>query len=195
MPGFMYLGQSDYDPSHSMGGKRDIHRLHRWRIDTLIGEGVSDFRMYAKSIGLPSISFDVENGPGASMDYKFASKATFEDVNVIFYDVDGLYKKLEEMKSKVWTPSRGVGLANDYKGVSTFILQTSEDESLKFSLINSWIKSLSHDVLTYDSSEFKMVTVGLSYDWYEFETIPNDSCSAPSTYRNGRPVVVTDLSA
>jgi hypothetical protein len=174
MPGFMYEGKSQYSPSHQIGGMRDIHRVHRWRIETLVGEGVADLRMYAKSIGLPPISLEAENGPGASMDYKFASKAVFDDVTVVFYDVDGLYKKIEEMKAKVWTPERGVGLANEYKARSEFILQTPSFDWLKFTLVNSWIKAISHDPLTYDSSEFKTVSLTLSYDWYEFKTVPNE---------------------
>lgn len=187
----MFEGQSQYSPSHQIGGKRDIHRVHRWRIDTLVGEGVADLRMYAKSITLPSFSLEAENGPGAAMDYKFAAKAVFEDVTVVFYDVDGLYKKLEEMKAKVWTPEGGVGLANDYKAESVFILQNPEDEWLRFRLVNSWVKAISHDQLTYDSSEFKTVSVTLAYDWYKFEPMPNEApCQGP-VFRNGRQVAIT----
>jgi hypothetical protein len=194
MPGFMFEGQSEFSPSHQIGGGKDIHRVHRWRIDSLVGEGVADLKMYAKSIGLPSISMEVESGPGASMDYKFASKANFEDVTVVFYDVDGLYKKLEEMKSKVWTPDKGVGLANDYKAESVFILQTPEEEWLKFKLINSWVKALSHDNLTYESSDFKTVSVTLAYDWYVFESIPNQSpCNGGGGSTDSRGRVITDV--
>lgn len=174
MPGFMIEGKSEYSPSHQIGGNKDVHRVHRWRIETLVGEGVADYRMYAKSIGLPNISIEEEMGPGLSIDYKFASKASFEDVTVVFYDVDGLYEKLDKMKSKVWTPDMGIGLANDYKADSVFILQSPESQWLKFKLVNSWVKGLSHDALTYDSSEFKTVSVVLSYDWYEFELTKNE---------------------
>lgn len=149
-------------------GAPDVHRAHRWRVIQVAGVSDSLF-IFAKTLTLPEAAFEEETGPGASVDYKFPSKATYSDVELSFYDLHGLYAKLDEARKRIWTPETGLMAANNFMAESIFEQYDGQNKKTNsFKLINSYIKKLSHSQLTYDSSELKLVNVTLAYSWADF---------------------------
>ena len=154
-------------PPHALGAD-DVHRVHRWRIVQIAGVTDSLF-VYAKTLTLPEVSFDEDYGPGASVDYKFPSKAIFSDVELSFYDLHGLYAKLDAAYKRIWSPDTGLMAANNYMAESIFTQHDGQKKKTNtFKLVNSYIKKLSHSPLTYDASDLKVVNVTIGYSWAEF---------------------------
>lgn len=179
MAGFMYevKGTIRNGPSHLIGDNKDIHRAHRWHIVTISGIAAAssdneDFKLFAKRLKLPELSFEEETAAGIATEYKVAAKAKFNDVTVDYYDVNGLYLKLENLRSKIWTPQNGISTAVEYKADSVFILESPKTWT-QYTLKNSYIKNLSHSELSYEDNAFKSVSLTLSYDWFEVTDIPN----------------------
>ncbi len=166
MPGFNGGRQ---EPSSTLGGS-DVHRSHRWRISQLVGI-TPDVLVYSKELTLPEMGFEEEAIPGASVDYKFAKKATFSDVVVTFYDMHGLYMKLDELYTSTWNQEDGLSAANVYMA-QTFLELTdgNGDAIAEYSLTNSWIKSLAHSPMSYESADLKTVTVTIAYSWANYST-------------------------
>lgn len=181
MPGFRILqSQSENDLNSadaSLGGK-DIKRAHRWRIfkfGSLGGEPIlsADELLIAKSITMPDISFEEHDVLGGSIAYKFATKPSFGDLTIAFYDLEGLEPKIRKWQSLVWSKEKGVGMAKDYKDEVMIYLTDGRgnavDNAWKF--MNAWPKTINHGLLVYDNSEFKLLTVTISYDWIEYPDI------------------------
>lgn len=174
MPGFVYEGGGDsIHPSHKIGGHKDLHRAHRFRLQKIAGI-TPKINMYAQSVTLPSVGFDMEAGPGAASDYKFASKVSFDDITVSFYDVDGVYWQIEKEREKIWTPDKGLALAAAYKTDTVIILETPDEPFYRWTLKNSWVSAISHSELAFEQNEIKSVELTISYDWYTFDSTTND---------------------
>lgn len=165
MPGFNIGGGSTgSQPSN----QEEVNRNHRWRIITL-GENLisRDRLVFAKTLQLPSFSIEEESVMGAHIKYKFAKCVNWEDVVVTFYDTDDLLDLLIEWQNKVFDNQAGIKLANDYKRRSAFALTDGDgtESDIKYQLINSWPKSISHSQLSYEDSEIKLINLTLSYDF------------------------------
>lgn len=187
MAGFMYEIKDDVRNGPSVnigiigGVNRDIFRSHRWHIDQLVGiktivtrdtDG-EQFRLFAKKIKLPELSFEEEIQKGLGAEYKFAAAPKFTDATVEFYDVDGLLPELQKSRDSIWTPETGIRPAADYKKDTIFVLESPESFWIEFTLYGSYIKNLQHSDLTYETNGFKSITLTLSYDWFETKTIKN----------------------
>lgn len=185
MPGFRLAGGSSItgkaDPSGVIGGSRDLKRVHRWEIGKIVGQDIDDAATFAASVTAPGISFEEEKGPGSSIDYKVAKKPIFKDVTIRLYDVDGLHMRLEQLVQSVWTADGGLQPAGAYKGRTeiTLIGNCETTRHVKYTLVNSWIKEFTHSDLTYDSSEFKLLTLVISYDYYRVHGINNQGAREP----------------
>ena len=178
MPGFNIGGNAQREPSNV---EKDPFRVHRWRIVNLGvggtgGSSGSIFRpptlaLYAKSLTLPSFNVEEEVVIGASVKYKFAKLASFEDVVITFYDTIGIYDGILDWQQDVWDKTNGVRMAERYKRNAQFCLTDGQgrDTGTVFLLIGCWPKQVSHSALTYDSSELKLINLTLSYDWAEFD--------------------------
>lgn len=170
MPGFNIGGGQSSDPSSTL--KSDAHRAHRWQIESL-GELQDSSRvfLYAKTLQLPNFSVEEETYVGASVKYKFAKVVNWEDVTVSFYDVFGLYEQLISWQNMVFTPSEGIKSANEYKKESRFQMTDGRGSPAgpKYILKNSWPKTISHSPLSYESSEIKLLTIVLSYDFADIQ--------------------------
>lgn len=167
MPGFNIGSGNSGDPSPNT----EVHRAHRWRIETLGALQNTGNFLYAKTLQLPNFSVDEETYIGASVKYKFAKVINWEDVTVTFYDVIGLYEQLFGWQNQVFTPNEGIKPADDYKEESRFV-QTDgmgEQAGPRYILKNSWPKTISHSPLSYESSEIKLITLVLSYDYADIQ--------------------------
>lgn len=167
-------GESRDGPSANIGIlgllNRDIFRSHRWHIEQLVGINIGtdqDIKLFAKKIKLPELSFEEEIQKGLGGEYKFASAPRFSDITVEFYDVDGLFLKLQKARESIWTPETGVKPAAEYKKDTIFVLESPEQDWIQFKIYGSYIKNLQHSELTYEQSAFKSITLTISYDWFE----------------------------
>lgn len=164
-------------PSNTLGGK-DIFRSHRWHIATLAGFETTgdneDFKLYAKKIKLPTMHLEQEVYKGLGAEYKFASQVKFPDVSCSFYDIHGLYLKLDDIRQGIFSPSTGVSPASSYKGDTVFVLEDPENAWLEYRLYGSFIRELNHSELTYEGKgDFKSIDLVISYDYFEVKTIDN----------------------
>ena len=180
MPGFKILGSETNAGPTNM---QEFNRAHRWRIldigfpvpagggagsgpaaDKLLGAG-----LFAKSLQLPSLSFEEEKvAGGATTYYKIAKRALWENVTVTFYDTVSLYDIFKKWQDKIWTPEDGIKKASDYKGVATFLLTNNEgDRAQTFKLRNAYPSKIAHGELSYTNSDIKLLTVTYSYDFAE----------------------------
>lgn len=169
-------------PNNKIGLGKDIRRSNRWSVDTLVGLSTlslgRNFKLYAKRVKLPELSFEEEIFKSAGAEYKFVSLPKFSEATVEFYDVVGVYEQLHEQRNKMWTPQEGIRPASNYKEKTIFVLETSAGggDFLKFILEGSYIKNLTHSDLTYEKHELKYVTLTLSYDYFTIEKAFN-TCS------------------
>lgn len=172
MPGFRIQDAAGDEKSVDLGSK-DIKRAHRWRITQFGPVTDQNDLLFAKSVTMPNIGFDEYEILGASIAYKVATKPKFDDLIIAFYDVEQLEPKIRIWQSKVWSPTDGIGLAADYKDKVELYLTDGEGNPVDaaWSFINAWPKSINHGELLYDSSDFKLVTVTISYDWIEYPPI------------------------
>jgi len=181
MPGFRIDNSAGDDNSLDLGDK-DIKRSHRWRINKFGPVTDQNDLLFAKSLTMPNIGFEEYQIMGASVAYKIATKPNFEDLVIAFYDVDGLEPKVREWQAKVWSPKEGIGVCDDYKDqVEVYLTDGSGspvDDSWKF--INAWPKVINHGELIYDSSDFKLITITISYDWIEYFPIGSLARAASS---------------
>ena len=161
------------DPTKNPNPNIEFHRAHRWIIVDLglPGPPVVE-RLYAKSIQLPSLTFDEEAiKSGAAIDYKIAKKAKWQDMTIKFYDVYGLYEHFRKWQERIWSPAAGIGAANEYKRRVELMLTDGEGEEKQlYTAYGAYPKSVTHGELSYDSSEVKLLTVTYSYDFATIKT-------------------------
>jgi hypothetical protein len=123
-------------------------------------------KVYLRDCTLPEYTIDEEIYQSPSTKYKYAKGITWSDVKITYYDTFGLYLYLDNLKSKVWTPAYGVKPAVEYKFESVINVYIADAiEAFRWTLVNSWVKSISWADLTYVSSDMHMVTITLAYDW------------------------------
>jgi hypothetical protein len=170
---------------------KDVKRSHRWRIvklGTIDNNPIlsQDELLFAKSVTMPNIGFEEHYVLGGSIAYKFATRPEFGDLVLAFYDLDGIEPKIRRWQELVWRPAQGVGVANEYKDEVILYLTDGfgepVDDAWKF--INAWPKIINHGELVYDSSDFKLITMTISYDWIEYPTT-SGSATRPSEDQGG----------
>jgi len=188
MPGFNIAGAPSSDqPDNVLGGK-DVNRAFRWRLIQTVGVTL-DQNIYAKSLTPPSYTVAIESVDGASIEYKFAGKVSWEDVTITFYDVHGLMSELYKMHDSVWLPSAGLQVASKYMGETIFELSDGAGGSSgEWTLKNSWVKSISHSDLDYSDNNLKTVSIVVAYTWAEFksgasEAYGGSASDYPASYR------------
>jgi len=182
MPGFNITGNEG--DSLALPAKLDIKRAHRWRIEKFGAVNSqpilsSNELLLAKSVTMPTFAFEEQSVLGGSIPYKFATKPEFGDLIVAFYDLAGLEPKIRKWREAVWKPEQGVGVADAYKDEVIIYLTDGNGEPVDdaWAFVNAWPKVINHGSLTYDSSEFKLITVTVSYDFIEFRPPSNQAAA------------------
>jgi hypothetical protein len=170
MPGFRIAEAAGSDYELDLPEDKDIKRAHRWRINKLGPTLEQNDLLFAKSVTMPTISFIMEEVVGGSISYKFAKRPEFGDLEIAFYDVEGLEPKIRKWHESVWSPKTSIGKADDYVDEVELFLTDGYgdplDNSWKF--INAWPKTINHGELLYDVSDFKLITVTIAYSWIEY---------------------------
>lgn len=190
MPGFNIDSSGGIYPFAPGGTVSDPLRSYRWILKTIHigseeynvdGSKYTLLRNYAE-LQPPSISLETFAVSGLSSDYKFAKKATFEDIDIVFYAYPELQQILEEWVGLVWSADRGL-TSNAYKGWVEFselgstgsmddpnnATSKTDNEVGTFVLSNAWPKKLSSSRLSMSTEEIKRLTVTFSYDWYTYD--------------------------
>jgi hypothetical protein len=180
MPGFSINGGGS---GISPDNKAEFNRNHRWRIEkfglpdgALAGNagGARNLKLYAKSIQLPSLTFEEEKIKGANSYYKIAKRAEWQDVTVKFYDVYGLHKLFRAWQDEIWTEDDGIKGPSNYKGEPQFLLLGGTGSINQFfTLHGAYPKKVDHGDLSYDNSDIKLITVTYSYDFATITAGPN----------------------
>lgn len=176
MPGFNIGGGAG--GNNEPNSRVEILRAHRWQITQLGAPNIKinpATLLYAKSLTLPGFNVEEEIVSGASLKYKFAKMVNWEDVSIEFYDVIGVFDDLRQWQDAVFTPQTGIQPASSYKMKASFVLTDgtgfSDGAGVQeaFTLHGAWPKQLTHSPLSYESSELKLVSLVLSYDFVTFD--------------------------
>lgn len=169
MPGFA-INQTD--SSTSIDHQAEFHRAHRWQIENLgipfsiNASSVFRPRLYAKTLELPSLSFEEEKVDGASLKYKFPKRANWDNITVSFYDVQGIHNRFHLWQQSIWTPEEGLKPAADFKGTAVFLLTDGSGEEMqRYTLVGCYPTKVSHSELSAASSEVKLLNVTYAFDY------------------------------
>lgn len=168
MPGFIIVG----DELESQRANQAFRRANWWIVEELGPIAIPvPGEIIAKTLTLPGYSTDEQIITGASIKYKFAHIINWDDVTVTFYDTREIFNEIIKWRNLVHKssdkgPATGISPADSYKARSKMSLVDPDGiPEFQFTLFNSWPKSVSHSELSYESSEVKIVSLVLSYDW------------------------------
>jgi hypothetical protein len=167
MPGFIIRNLGGGRESQTT--KKEYFTNYNWIIPNLFESTQSnrDNIISLKDATLPSFTVNKKSAI-TQIEYKFADSITFDDVSVTWYDADGLHVEIMKWKDSVWKPDAfGVRQASEYKKLSVISVYQSFNggKLINHNLYNSWPSGIKHSDLTYTSSEIKLVTVTITYDW------------------------------
>lgn len=161
-------------PSNAPTITNEPLRAHRWIIQKLGNTFVGDatkLLFVAQSFTPPNRTIEPREIQGGQLVYKFAEKVNWDDVVVSFYDVRDMLPKLEEWHDTVYTNEDGIKVHSSgggYKQESIFTLLSGQGIPVReHKLHGSWPKRIEHAEMSYTSSELKLVTVTIAYDWSE----------------------------
>jgi hypothetical protein len=182
MPGFQInADELEHDnkpfPNHMVYG-------YTWFIQNLCQDWNLDNNdeIYLKECTLPEFNVEVEEYQAPNLKYKYAKAITWPDIKITFYDTTGILPKLKELKKRIWTPSGGIGTANNYKRRSEIRVLEADDQTLSqiWVLYGSWLRNLSWAPLTYADSNAHLVTATLAFDYAELNNEYRLAGSGPS---------------
>jgi len=146
----------------------DIVTISRTKEPSLL-----NWRVGLKDCTLPTLTINKETVEGAQLEYKFAKSVSWEDVTVTWYDTERLFEQVIYWRGLVWdsTSDQGLKAASEYKKLSVIKAYPGswavDSKALPqvYTLHNSWPSSIKYGDLTYTSSEVKLVSVTITYDW------------------------------
>jgi len=165
MPGFN-IGPN----SNGLTNQVEMLFNHRWLI-TMCGSMSRDSTIVAKECSLPSLKIEQQDILAGSTTYKFAKSAKWDDVEIIFYDNGSIIKDLTLWSEMVYSNADGIGKHSKnggYKKKCEIGLLDGQGGILnKHILHNAWPKSINHGKLTYTSSDIKLITLVLAFDYAE----------------------------
>lgn len=170
MPGFYVSSVKEGGFNTRAISTRDYYYNYTWEIENLfeteIPNNETNALIYAKEITLPSFVAMIDNVQGASLQYKHAKSITWEDVKITWYDNVGLLKIMQKWRKSIWDENLGLQPIDRYKKTSkinSFLPNGTFVNS--WTLINSWPSTIRYGDLTYSSSDVKLVSVTVTYDW------------------------------
>lgn len=166
MPGFIVGGSGGPGPANTV----ETLREHRWLISEF-GPISPNSLLIAKEVTLPTGDIEEQQILGGLIWYKFAKAVKWDDATVVFYDDANIEPEIEKWKKLVYDNSSGIGKHNPssgYKKKCTFQLLGGDGSVLQQVVLNNaWPKRIAHGKLSYTSSEIKMITVTMAFDWAE----------------------------
>jgi len=145
---------------------------YTWELASLGGFSPNKFLplISLRECTLPAFAFGKEEVQGASLNYKYASDVTWDDVRLTFYDMPRkgvlLQPILEGWSAEVWNCAAGIGYASDYKN-DTKITVFNADKTAEYdwTMYGSWPSTIRDGELSYTTSDIKIVEVIVTYDW------------------------------
>lgn len=177
MPGFTVSGTG-------RGPTSDVRPFlsYTWEVTNLFGTAITPVSggggtasssasggsttIYAETLSLPTFTVVKEEVVGSSLQYKYGSEIHWDDVKVTFYDTVGLCAQLQAWRNSVWTPAGGLAVESMYKKQSVLTVFTADwTVSKKWTLMGSWPSEIKDGELSYADSNFKIVSVTVTYDW------------------------------
>lgn len=169
MPGFIVQSRSTTE-GHVQSNVEYFYS-YTWDVSEIFGQSANKIGL--KDVTLPTFTVNKETVEGAHIEYKFAKSVSWEDVSVTWYDVDGLFRDILSWRSSIWNAdSIGLKQAAEYKKkttinsfVGSYLGDPQQRPYQRYELYNSWPSSIKYGDLTYTSSEVKLVTVTITYDW------------------------------
>jgi hypothetical protein len=163
MPGFNIDGAGD-----GPEGTVDVLRQYRWEIQQLGPISDRIVRLLAREMVLPESKIDTQEVLGGLLYYKYAKSVKWENISVTFYDTTDTLKELIAWRDKIYTNQGGIKIHSRYKLDSIFLLQDGLGATLKtITAKGSWPVSIAQGQLSYASSDAKIITVTLAYDYAE----------------------------
>lgn len=179
MPGFIVNGDRDTqlaDGLNPLPSNLEYYYTYTWSIPMMLGE--SRHVVSLRDVTLPVLTVNKEVAKGAYFDYQYAASVSYSDVQVTWYDSEGLFKLLIEWRRSVFDyAGDGIREAIEYKKdtiINSYLADYSSDstklgsrEYQQYKLVNSWPSTIKYGDLTYTTSDVKMVSVTLTYDWCE----------------------------
>ena len=173
MPGFNVNG-SRLDNNDHYPSTKEYYYSYTWNIASLFEDNnIAEWSIGLKDCTLPTITINKETVEGAQLEYKFAKSVSWEDVTVTWYDTEKLYENVLRWRKLVWNADtdQGLNAASEYKKKSQIHsypgpwADPGAVVTQIYTLHNSWPSSIKYGDLTYTSSEVKLVSVTITYDW------------------------------
>lgn len=166
MPGFSIGGSGDGPPN-----SLETMREHRWEVTQFGPIMQRELLRISKEVDLPGYAVDVLEILGGAHWYKFAKGIKWKDVTITFYDDGRLLPQVESWKDMVYTNESGILVhtpGSGYKQDVTFELLDGQGSPV-YSVIlrQAWPSQIMDGKLSHTSSEIKIITVILSYDYAE----------------------------
>jgi hypothetical protein len=181
MPGFKISG-SETDSSNAfhapVNPQGDFLRANRWTIVRMFntaGNNESKNIFYAKSVDLPERTVEIEDITTPGGTYKFAKSVKYGDLKITFYGTSNLVEFLNGIITGAGNIS---GVHNKSKGILDFnkyfntidIVQhrgdITEGHDVKYKFFNCVPINISHEQLTYTSSEVYSITITFALSHY-----------------------------
>lgn len=174
MPGFCLVSPQAADAKP--------RTTYAWELTQLFGETSSSKKALIplKDCSTPTISMAKEEVPGSSLVYKYASQANWEDVKLTFYDIpqggNRLVDLMRQWRQRVWSAAKGIGQAHvsgsdtaGYKQDSFIQIRDLEfsNDYYTWQLFGSWPGVIADGELSYTTSDIKIVSITVVYDWAE----------------------------
>ena len=174
MPGFIISGR-DNNNGTSQRSDKEYYTSYSWYVPILLSKSYSGSE-YEKIISLKDATLPTytvnKKSATTQVEYKFADSVSFEDVSLTWYDTEGFFVELKSWRDMVWKPDYiGIRQASEYKRDTMISVFRSGGKMVNHTLYNSWPSGIKHSDLTYTSSDIKLVTVTLTYDWADMDEV------------------------
>lgn len=202
MPGFR-IGV--INPSSILSDSPRFYTSYTWDVSEIFGrhivEYVNESVLLLKSATLPSISFKKIEVEG-SVNYKFASSPTFEDIRISWYDSHNMSEWVKEWLELIINKDGAIEPASSYKSstkLTKYLIDYGasdidgsggdiQPEQTAYILYGSWPVAYKESELTYTEASIKTIELTITYDYYRMVTTTNGNLATShmtaTPYRN-----------
>jgi hypothetical protein len=154
---------------------------YTWELTSLPQNVIPAHEIYLRDCTEPTFNVLQEKVESATVIYKYAAQADWEDIRASFYDVPregrALINAIKKWSEAVWTAAGGIKFADKlvdgggtgsggYKANTQLrIFNSDESGEYTWALRGSWPSEIKGSDLTYTSSDIKVVDITITYDW------------------------------